>query len=379
MTIPTDHLAKWVGRLVQIPSVSPDHAGPRAGVTGEAKLAAQVAEWFAQLGGQVYQETPLPNRPNVYGIWRGTSDRWIAVDVHLDTVGVEQMTGDPFSGRIADGRVYGRGAVDTKASLGVVLTLLKHVQQSGQSLEPNLIVATTIDEESTAKGAPAFAKWVREQKIKLDQLLVAEPTMCTPVYGHKGVYRVRFQIQGKTAHTAQPEQGQNAIVAAAHLIRALEAEHERLQRIPAETPLGPAALTVSMIQGGIGLNIVPDLCTVSVDRRTLPTEAPSEEGQRLLEIARKASPLTVTMEQIKDVRGFWQTPDSPWIKQLADWSGMTPTVATYGTNAWAYNGLAREAVVMGPGSIDQAHGAVEWVAVDQLVKIAEIYRTWWGV
>jgi acetylornithine deacetylase/succinyl-diaminopimelate desuccinylase-like protein len=127
-----DRLAAWLSRLVQVPSVSPDHPGTRAGVTGEAKLAEAVAGWFRDLGGEVYQEEVLPGRPNTYGIWRGRSDRWVAVDVHLDTVGVEQMVGDPFSGQVSDGRVYGRGAVDTKATLGVVLALLEATRESGQ-------------------------------------------------------------------------------------------------------------------------------------------------------------------------------------------------------------------------------------------------------
>ncbi|MFN8454973.1 MAG: M20/M25/M40 family metallo-hydrolase [Anaerolineae bacterium] len=184
--IPTQHLAAWLSRLVQIPSVSPDHAGPRAGVMGEARLAAEVARCFRELGGEVEVEEVLPGRPNVYGIWRGRSERWMALDVHLDTVGVEQMAGDPFDGRIADGRVYGRGSVDTKASLGVALALLEAMLRSGQQPAANLLLVATMDEESRTQGAHAFARWVRRRGFELDQLAVAEPTMCGPVYGHKG-------------------------------------------------------------------------------------------------------------------------------------------------------------------------------------------------
>jgi hypothetical protein len=98
MIITDEQLTTWLKRLVNIPSVTPEQAGPRAGAPGEARLAAAVAGWFRDFGGEVSTEDVLPGRPNVYGIWRGTSQRWAALDVHMDTVGVEQMSGDPFGG-----------------------------------------------------------------------------------------------------------------------------------------------------------------------------------------------------------------------------------------------------------------------------------------
>src|SRR5215213_5719220 len=109
MIITDEQLAAWLKRLVNIPSVTPEQAGTRAGAPGEAQLAEALAGWFRDLGGDVHVEDVLPGRPNVYGIWRGTSERWAELDVHMDTVGVEQMAGDPFGGELRSGRVYGRG------------------------------------------------------------------------------------------------------------------------------------------------------------------------------------------------------------------------------------------------------------------------------
>jgi acetylornithine deacetylase/succinyl-diaminopimelate desuccinylase-like protein len=100
MIITDEQLTTWLKRLVNIPSVTPEQAGARAGALGEARLAAAVAAWFRDFGGDVYTEDVLPGRPNVYGIWCGTSQRWAALDVHMDTVGVEQMSGDPFGGEL---------------------------------------------------------------------------------------------------------------------------------------------------------------------------------------------------------------------------------------------------------------------------------------
>jgi acetylornithine deacetylase/succinyl-diaminopimelate desuccinylase-like protein len=379
MIVKTEQIATWLARLVQIPSVTPEQAGPRAGTPGEARLAEAVAGWFRELGGEVYVEDVLPGRPNVYGLWRGREDRWAALDVHMDTVGVEQMTGDPFSGELRDGRVHGRGAVDTKASLAVALALLEALQHSGTAPATNLLIAATADEESLALGAPALAAWVRRRGLALDQMMVAEPTGCRPVYGHKGLVRLAFDVSGQPAHSSQPQLGKNAITAAARLALALEAEHLRLAEVPSASPLGAPTLTVTLIDGGRGLNVVPDSCSLSIDRRVVSGEGADEIVAALTDLARQSCPLPVTTRLILAVDAFLQAPDSPWLRQLAEWSGQSPAIAPYGTNAWAYGGLARECVVLGPGSIDQAHGVEEWVEVAELSKLAAIYARWWGV
>jgi acetylornithine deacetylase/succinyl-diaminopimelate desuccinylase-like protein len=379
MIVSDQQLAAWLARLVRIPSVTPEQAGPRAGAPGEARLAEAVAGWFRDLGGEVYVEDVLPGRPNVYGLWRGGGDRWAALDVHIDTVGVEQMAGDPFGGELRAGRVYGRGAVDTKASLAVALALLEALHASGTAPGINLLIAATVDEEHLARGAPALAAWVRRRGLALDQIMVAEPTRCRPVHGHKGVVRLAFDVAGEPAHSSQPRLGKNAIVAAARLALALDAEHRRLAEAPAAAPLGAPTLTVTLIGGGRGLNVVPDACTLSIDRRIVAGERADQVAADLADLARQACPLPVTVRQILAVGAFLQSPDTPWLQQLAEWSGQPPEIAPYGTNAWAYGGLARECAVLGPGSIDQAHGLEEWVEVAELVKLASIYTRWWDV
>jgi acetylornithine deacetylase/succinyl-diaminopimelate desuccinylase-like protein len=378
MSLPKLPVAEWVSRLVQIPSVNPDQAGPRAGLPGEARLAAQLAEWFRELGGEVTCEEPLAGRPNVYAIWRGSSDRWIAVDAHMDTVSVETMTEDPFSGRIADGRVYGRGATDTKATLGVVLALLEAMQRSGVRPEANLLVAATIDEEVGASGAPALAHWMGRQDLVADEMVVAEPTQCRPIHGHKGIVRIEFRVQGQTAHSSQPQAGKNAIAAAARLAVALEEENEGLQALPSDS-LGPPMLTVTLIHGGTGINVVPDACSLSLDRRVSADEKAHAVTAALRELAERHCPLPFTIHVQKEIDAFWQSPETPWVRQLANWSGEPPTLAPYCTNAWAYHDVARECVVLGPGSIDQAHGDAEWVEITELEKLAGIYARWWGI
>ena len=369
-------LANWVSCFVQIPSVSPAQAGPRAGISGEAQIADAIADWFRGLGANVFIDEVLPGRPNVYGMWQGKTDRWLAVDVHTDTVGVEQMTIDPFGGHIADGRVYGRGAVDTKATLGILLALLESFYKHGQMPDVGLLIGATMDEEVGATGAPAFARWIEQQNIPVAQLIVAEPTGCIPVHGHKGVVRMAFDVAGKAAHSAQPQQGQNAIMAAAFMTMAFLEEQERMQHEVTPTALGLPQLTVTLVNGGTGINIVPEACRVSIDRRVVDGEEMAEIVGDLTELAQAACPLPVHVTTLLEVDAFLQPAESEFVQQLAAWSGNRPMIAPYGTNATAYNGLPCECVVIGPGSIDQAHSANEWVAIDELVKMAEIYGKW---
>lgn len=372
-------LAEWVSKLVQIPSVTPSQAGQKAGQPGEARIAAQIADWFTAFGGEVVQELALPNRPNTYGIWRGGSDRWVAIDVHTDTVGVEQMLGDPFDGRVVNERVYGRGATDTKATLGVCLALLEKMHAQRLKPKPNLIIAATADEENGAKSAPVFAAWLERKNIPLSQLMIAEPTLCSPAYGHKGSLRLEFVVTGRATHASIPHQGLNAVTAAAKLILALEAEHRRLQTLSPATELGNPTLTVTNIKGGSGGNVVPDSCWLAAGYRTVPYQQVDEVIAQTYQIAVRSCPLPIRMTVTGMLDWFFQTPNTPWIKQLADWSGQPATVVPYGTNAWAHNGKPYECVVFGPGSIEQAHSDEEWIEIRQLEKLAGIYHRWWGL
>ena len=339
-------------------------------------MAHFLAEQFAQLGGETELEEVFPGRPNVYGWWMGESGRWAAIDVHTDTVGVSKMTDPPYDGRVEGGRVWGRGAVDTKASLALVLALLEAVQAGDLKLKHNLLVVGTVSEEVGGHGAKAFADWVRRRNLPLAELLVAEPTLCTPVYAHKGVMKLVYRIQGEAAHASQPHLGHNAITAAIPVLAALEEEHRRLQSIPAETPLGAATLAVTLIGGGNGHNIIPESCDITLNRRLIPFEEPEEIMDRLDALVQKACSLPVERAAGMGIAAFFQTPNTPWIETLADWSGQRPEVAPYGTNALAYPDLSRETVIFGPGSIDQAHGAVEWVEISELEKAAAIYSRW---
>jgi len=380
-------VAESVAELVRIPSVNTLHAGPRAeaaGPLGERAMAEHLAARFDALGASdVVLDDAAEGRPNVYGFFPGHTDRVVVLDVHTDTVTVEHMTDPPFDGRIEDGRVWGRGALDTKASLGVITALLDAWQQQGRRPEPTLLVVGSASEEAGGLlGASRFRPWADERGLVVDQMIVAEPTEFAPLHGHKGGMVMEVTIEGLAAHTAVPEQGRNAIDAAAPILDLLRAEHERLLSVPPTTELGTATLTVTGIRGGTGGNVVPAECTIGLGQRLVPGEDPRQVFDRLAAMIADACPLPVTCTAPFGRGGevgapaFYQSADTPLIRDLAAWAGTTPTVAPFGTNALRYVGFCDQIAVFGPGRIEDAHQATESVAIADLIQLAQIFTTW---
>ncbi|MEM9606933.1 MAG: M20/M25/M40 family metallo-hydrolase [Actinomycetota bacterium] len=375
-----DRLVEQLATLIAIPSVHPLHGGPRAeaaGPLGEAAYARHLADRLGVLGAEVELEDVFPDRPNLYATVPGRTDRVVALDCHLDTVSVEHCVGDPFVATVDDeGRLHGRGACDTKASIAVLLDLLDEWADRGLRPEPTLLVVGTASEEQGGlPGAVAFRGWAEERGLEIEQLMIAEPTSCAPVHGHPGGLALRVHVTGTAAHTSMPELGRNAIAAAARAIQAVDAESDRLLARP--HPRGTVQTT--LIEGGRAANVVPDECRFTIGRRIAHGEDPAEEQARLESIVAAAvPPCDVSIRLVNDSRSaaFHQDPASPWVRQLAEWSGAEPCLAPYGSNALKYGGLAGETVVLGPGSIEQAHQADEWVDLDELTRLRSIYERW---
>lgn len=124
--------------------------------------------------------------------------------------------------------------------------------------------------------------------------------------------------------------------------------------------------------------MVPDACRLALDRRVVDGERAAAVVAQLGDLAQAACPLPLTMTVQKEIDAFYQPVDASFIRQLSEWTGQPPQTAPYGTNAWAYADVARQRVVFGPGAIDQAHAAEEWVEIAAMEQVATIYARWWG-
>ena len=375
-------IAERVAEIVRIPSVNPLHAGPVSGDGAERELTDWLANHTEALGAQVIVDHVEDNRSNVYARFEGSSDRAVTIDVHLDTVGVEHMTDDPFDGRIEDGRVYGRGSVDTKATFAVVLQVLEELRAAGKRPIPTVNLVGTVSEEGGGLlGAARYRDWLLERGHRIEQIVVAEPTMCAPVHGHKGGIGLDVTVHGHAAHSSKPHLGANALSGAARVVVAIDDEQERLAALEATTPVGKGTVSVTELAGGLARNIIPDECTLYVGRRTAPGEDIDQVRAALCHlIENSAAPLTTTIESLygDGSPGFYQDPSCSLVTVLALLADTSPTTAEYGSNALKYGEVADQLVVFGPGSIDQAHQAVEWVDIGQLNRAVDIYRSWFS-
>ena len=169
--------------------------------------------------------------------------------------------------------------------------------------------------------------------------------------------------------------GVNAVSAAARVVAAIDQEQARLAGSQWATPVGAGSVTTVGINGGIAPNIVPDRCEVLINRRTAPGERVESVFATLGDlVVAAAEPAGVEVARGFAAEAFYRKPDSALVQRISGLSGEVPAVAAFGSNALFYDDVAAEIVVFGPGSIEQAHKATEWIEIAELVRAADIYR-----
>ncbi|MCS6860736.1 MAG: M20 family metallopeptidase [Abditibacteriales bacterium] len=360
---------------VAIDSVNPDLP---SGTVGEKNLVAYLSDFFrdADIPFETYEV--LPNRPNIVARLEGKHPhRALLFEAHLDTASVSVMTIDPFRPVIADGKLYGRGACDTKAGLVGMIHALRRWKQSGEQPNVNVLFCGAIDEEHLFRGALHLA-----ENFTADGAVIAEPTELHIIRAHKGLARFRLIVHGRAAHSAKPHLGINAITKMARVIRRIEEDIVPTLAQKDHSLTGGATLNIGVIHGGVQVNFVPDRCTIEVDRRVIPGETPDEAVQpfyTLLErMKQEDAELHVTLEPFL-LDAPMETPEDADICRVASEAcrhvlGRAAfTGVPYGTDASKFTRAGIPAVVFGPGSIDQAHGAVEWVECEQVLQATEVY------
>jgi acetylornithine deacetylase len=254
--------ASLLTALVGIDSVNPALI---PGAAGEAAVARFVRGWLRERGVEAELHEAAPGRPSVIGRVRGTGGgRSLLLNAHLDTVGVAGMA-DPFTPRVHEGRLYGRGAYDMKGALAACMAAVAEVR--GNSPAGDVILAAVADEEHASLGVQDVLR-----RVRADAVVVTEPTSLEVCVAHKGFAWHEVTTTGRAAHGSQPDLGVDAVAHMGRVLRGLEALQTELSRRAPDPLLGHASLHASLITGGQELSSYPAGCTLQLERRTLPGE-----------------------------------------------------------------------------------------------------------
>jgi len=306
---------------------------------------------------------------------------WLMFESHMDTVSVAGMTVDPFAAEIRDGRMYGRGACDTKGTGAAMLWALRDYAANGAGPN-NIAVAFSTDEEVGKHGAIALST------RHLDQLdwrprgvIVGEPTCLRGITAHNGTVRWKIRTRGVAAHSADPGRGRSAISMMARVIQRIERDY--VPSLSASHPLtGKAQASINLIRGGVQINVIPEHCEVEVDRRVVPGEdgatvVPAVE--RLLDELRREDPAVDVEQDVPVIDAPLDPAVGPAfagqvLAVLAE-AGHSPEPdgAAYATDASQFVEVGVPAVVLGPGDIAQAHTKDEWLDLAELQKGIDVY------
>ncbi len=367
-------VVRLLQELVAIPSVNPCFPDG----TGEQQVADFVATYAQQAGLEVYRQPVADGRENVIVGLIGRSSKTILWETHMDTVTAEGMTIPPFDPQVVDGKLFGRGSCDAKASLAAMLQALVEVSRRGTP-PCTLWLVAVVDEENGFNGVKALLS----SGFRADYAIVGEPTDLQSVIAHKGTVRGAITTFGVSAHSSQPEKGVNAIHQMAKVLNTLERYDSEL-RMRHHPLVGSPTLTVTLIQGGRGLNLVPDFCQVKVDRRTLPNEDPLtawEELKRFLQNQPELQGIRIMVEDPDLVNwGMEIPPDSPPVQEILEACrqvGWQPRIVgvCYSSDASVLTHYGIPSLLFGPGNIDQAHTADEWVLIEQVLVAQKVLET----
>jgi acetylornithine deacetylase len=354
-------------QLVRVPSVNPSLAPAEA--HGETAIARTACAWLQAHGVRAWIEEAAPGRPNAVAELGGPAGPTLVFCAHLDTVGTEGMTIDPFEPRLENGRVYGRGSYDMKGSAAAMMSAAAALTEV--PLAGRVMLALVADEEYASLGAADFVR-----RHQADGCIVTEPSEGRLILGHKGFVWIEVVTTGRAAHGSRWDLGVSAIGRMARIIAALEDfDREELRR--RRNPLvGPASMHCALIQGGSGLSTYAPECRLKIERRTIPGETPEQVEQEIRDVIAGIGE-EAGVSRFFDRPPLTCDPQSPLARavreSVAHVTGRVPADAgvAYWMDAAIFAAAGIPTVNYGTSG-EGAHEAVEWVDLESVVTCARV-------
>ena len=357
---------KLLAELIALPSVNPAFLPPRHPHAGESRVADFLAATAARAGLEVELQTILPGRANIIARLRpaGKIKQTLLLAPHLDTVGA---AGTKFIPQRKNGRLYGRGACDTKGSVAAMLSaVLELAGGKNRPTHTQIVFAGLMDEESAQAGSRALTA----SGFPADLAIVGEPTKLQVVTAHKGSLWLQLTARGQAAHGATPHLGHNAVHEMARIVDALETDYAQQLKRRKHPLLGSGTVNTGKIYGGTQPNIVPDACVIEVDRRTLPGETEKSVIREITALLRaKKLSAQFTPTKLAPCLPLETDARRPLVRQfLRSTSQRRPVGVDYFCDAAVLAAGGSPSVVFGPGDIAQAHTADEWISLAELER-----------
>jgi len=385
--IDPEELVRLTQELVRIPSV----VLPEEPDGNENSVARFVADRLEDAGFAVQTEEVAPGRPNVWAVYEGyRQGKTLLFEAHTDVVtegSAEEWDYPPFAAERDCGRIYGRGACDTKGNLAAAVVAVRAIKDSGIPFPGTLILCHPVDEEGMMAGIKAFIENGHAEGV--DAAVICEPEENQICIGQKGALRVEVMVHGQMAHGAMPLSGVNPVTRAARFVVAVEElEREEIERHGEDPFLGSPSLTPTILMspdsGEPQVNVVPAGAYVALDIRTVPAQSHEELIDRLKVILNRLSSedpdFDATLEVIEE-RPPTETPkDEPLVgaiaKAFVHLTGEEPRYngvpgATDGTFLHAWAGVP--IVTTGAGNREIPHHTDEWVDEEELLTTCKLY------
>lgn len=362
-------IPKLLSDLVNIPSYD-----------SEQRVVEYIAGRLQKIGVEYEITEVAPARQNLIAS-TGEGEKTLIFNTHMDTVppgNMENWEYPPLK-LTRDGRnLFGLGSCDAKGSLASMLAAFEALACNASSLNGRVILQAVCCEETRARGTLAEVK----RGISADAAIVGEPTELIPRLGHKGGLGLEVTVFGKAAHGSAPQEGINAISGMAELVRSLDALAEDISK-RSDPMFGSPSLAVTTISGGQATNVIPDKCTITLDRRLIPGETVEDALNEVTAVVDKEKSSSSLMASIKKTIGIEPcriSLEEPIAKVVKDsisqvrginqeFSGFTACC-----DMWCLTqGAGIPAVILGPGKLSMAHKANEYISLDELHLAAEVY------